>query len=236
MSTMIDPMEMAVTEAERPNYLYGQLETSAEFVMFAGGKKVAWSEGIDDPKDRKVEVALIINPIEESGLTNLSTRNVICENWNEWGKIVWPSLRDDCGIANLREADKKWFKVESVKTGRSYISKKTGERVENTTFKFVGVFDTKEECVADYLADGNIDNKSKVAEPALNDGGHTMADAAMEVDMTSEKETAKNFLPALVKMSQGNMDMLKQHIQNTPMIAKFFTIDSPEVQELLKAA
>lgn len=234
MSQVLDPMAAAVEEAERPNFLYGQLETSAEFVMFSGGKKVSWNEQIDEAKDRLTEVTFLINPIEESGLTNLSTRSMICNNYNEWAKIVWPSLRDECGIANLREAHGKYVKAEIVKTGRSYVSKKTGDKIENTTFKFVAVFDSKDDCAADYLGEG-ITNK---AQALASDSGHTgVAEMAAEVDMspTVERETAAAFLPALVKMSAGNRDMLTQQIQSMPLVAKFFTIDSPEVQQLLVA-
>lgn len=229
MSQTLDPMASAVEEAERPNYLYGELEASAEFVMFANKRKVQWNDQLDDPKDRRTEVTLIINPLEETGLTNLSTRSVICSNYNEWAKIIWPSLRDDCGVANLREADKKYVKAEVVKTGRTYTNR-NGDKVENTTFKFIAIFDDKNACVADYLSEGGK-NKTET----LDDSGHDMS--AMDIDMspTVERETAAAFLPALVKMSNGNRDMLAQQINDMPLVAKHFTIESPEVQELLAA-
>lgn len=231
MSQALDPMDTAVEEAERPNFIYGQLEASASFVMFANRKKVAWTE-IDDPKERRTEVSMLVNPIEETGLTNFFTRSVICSNNNEWATIVWPSLRDECKVSNLREAHLKWVKAEIVKTGRSYINK-SGDKVENTTFKFVALFDSKEACAADYLGEGGT-NK---AQAPINGGGHTTTEMAAEVDMspTAERDTALSFLPALVKMSNGNRDMLAQQIKGTPLIAKFFTIDSPEVQQLLAA-
>ncbi len=232
MSQVLDPMDSAIEEAERPNFIYGQLEASASFVMFANKRKVAWTE-MDDPKERRTEVSMLVNPIEETGLTNFFTRSVICSNNNEWATIVWPSLRDNCKVANLREAHQKWVKAEIVKTGRSYINK-SGDKVENTTFKFVALFNSKEACAADYLNEGGV-NKTQAP---INDSGHGMTDAAMDIDMssTSERTTAEAFLPALVKMANGNADMLAQQIAGIPMVAKFFTVNSPEVQKLLKAA
>lgn len=232
MSQVLDPMASAVEEAERPNYIYGQLEASAEFVMFSNKRKVQWNENIDDPKDRLTEVTLIVNPIEETGLTNLVTRSAICNNYNEWAKIIWPSLRDNCGVTSLRDADKKYVKCEIVKTGRTYTNR-NGDKIENTTLKFIALFDSKDSCAADYLSEGGTDKTT-----ALNDNGHNgVAEMAADIDMspTAERETAAAFLPALVKMSNKNPDMLKQQINAMPLVAKFFSIDSPEVQALLAA-
>ena len=68
MSAYLDPMNAAVEEAERPNFIYGQLEVSAAFVQFVNSKKIVWTEH-DDPKNRSTEVTMVINPIEETGMT-----------------------------------------------------------------------------------------------------------------------------------------------------------------------
>lgn len=242
MSTMIDPMDTAVAEAERPNYIYGQLEATASFVMFASKKKVQWIEGQDDPRERRTEVNLLVNPIEETGLTNFFTRSVICSNNNEWATIIWPSLRDECKVANLREADRKWVKVETVKTGRTYTNR-SGQTVENTTFKFVAMYQTKDECIAAYMNDGNM-IRTDPTKGTLNGNGHGAVleedNAAMLVDMTpnadnNERQAALAFLPALVKAANGNKEMLKVTFAGMPMISKYFNVDSPEVTRLMAA-
>lgn len=238
MSTMIDPMDSAVSEAERPNYIYGQLEASASFVMFANKKKVNWVDGQDDPKDRRTEVNILINPIEETGFTNFFTRSVICSNNNEWATIVWPSLRDECKVANLREADRKWVKVETVKTGRTYTNR-SGQTVENTTFKFVALYQTQADCVAAYLADGNS-VRTDPTKGTLNGNGHSAMDDAGAIDMTpnadnEERKAALAFLPPLVNASKKDKTVLASTFASMPMISKFFTVDSPEVVALLNA-
>ena len=227
MSTL-DPMAAAVSEAERPNYVYGQVEITAAFVQFQNRKKIVWTEH-DDPKDRRTEVTFVINPIEETGMTSLFTRSMICGNRGEWADIVWPSLRDDCGVKELRSADKKWVKVEVVKTGRKYTNR-NGEEVENTTFKFLGLYDDHAACAAAFTADGG---KPKAASNDDNPAG--------DIDMTptaeiAEREMCKTFLPPLVKAANGNRQQLAQNLAAMAPLNKYFTVDSPEVVALLNGA
>ena len=229
MSTYLDPMSTAVEEAERPNFIYGQLEVSAAFIQFVNKKKTVWTEH-DDPKERRTEVTMVINPIEETGLTQLFTRSTICGNRGEWADIIWPSLRDVCGIKELRAADKKFVKVEVVKTGRKYTNK-NGEEVENTTFKFHGLFTDKAGCVSAFSADGGTPKSTLNVAPAPGD--------PMVIDMTAnannpERETSKQFLPMLV---QGAKDLaeLKTMLSSMAPLNKYFTVDSAEVQTLWKA-
>ena len=233
MSTYLDPMNTAVEEAERPNFIYGQLEVSAAFIQFVNKKKTVWTEH-DDAKERRTEVTMVINPIEETGLTQLFTRSTICGNRGEWADIIWPSLRDVCGIKELRAADKKFVKVEVVKTGRKYTNK-NGEEVENTTFKFHGLFTDKAGCVSAFSADGGTPKSTLNVAPANNPGD------PMAIDMTPnannlERESSKLFLPMLVKAAGGDVNQLKTMIASMTPLNKYFTVDSPEVVELLKAA
>lgn len=232
MSAYLDPMNAAVEEAERPNFIYGQVEVSAAFVQFVNKKKIVWTEH-DDPKERRTEVTMVINPIEETGMTQLFTRSTICGNRGEWADIIWPSLRDTCGIKELRAADKKFVKAEVVKTGRKYTNR-NGEEVENTTFKFHALYTDKAACVSAFSADGGTPKSTlNVAQPN-NGAGDPMA-----IDMTAnannpERETSKQFLPMLV---QGAKDLveLKSMLASMAPLNKYFTVDSVEVQTLWKA-
>lgn len=231
MSAYLDPMNAAVEEAERPNFIYGQVEVSAAFVQFVNKKKIVWTEH-DDPKERRTEVTMVINPIEETGMTQLFTRSTICGNRGEWADIIWPSLRDGCGIKSLRDADKKFVKAEVVKTGRKYTNK-NGEEVENTTFKFHALYADKAACVSAFSADGGTPKSTLVTAPVAGD--------PMAIDMTAnannpERESSKAFLPMLVKAAGGDLNQLKLTLASMSPLNKYFTIDSPEVQALLKAA
>ena len=63
----------------------------------------------------------------------------------------------------------------------------------------------------------------------------------MAIDMTAnahnpERESSKAFLPMLVKAAGGDLNQLKLTLASMSPLNKYFTIDSPEVQALLKAA
>lgn len=227
-----DPFAAAVEAAERGNFIYGQAQVSASFVVLLKGVgKRTFIEGEHELKDRCTEIVITINPIEESGLTQLATRSLIAQS-AEFSRIVWPSLRDGCGITDLRQIEGKFVKAEYVKNGRKWQDKKTGEDREGTTFKFHAIYESETACVAAYGADGNAVRTS--TDPA--------GDAAASVDMSQngsndavERETIKQFLPALVKQANGNKDVLSQIINANPMISKYFNIGSPEVVTLMAA-
>lgn len=221
-----DPWASAVEDAERGDFLWGQIQVDVNFVMLKKGQpKRSWGEG-DDPKERSTEVSFTLNPIEEMGLTKLIQRSVLSDARGEWGRIVWPSLRDACGLKELRPLDGKFVKIETVKNGRKWTDK-NGVQQEGTTFKFHAVFDAQATCANDYLGAGGSD-KSTVPD-----------NGAMDVDMSQninqELETAKAFLPAIVKSAAGNKTILQQALNGMPMISKFFTIESPEVLALMGA-
>jgi len=228
MTQVLDPMSSAVQEAERPNFIYGQIEASAAFIQFINKKKIVWTEH-DDPKERRTEVTFVVNPIEETGMTSLFTRSAICSNRGEWADIVWPSLRDDCGIKELRTANGKFAKIEVVKTGRKYTNR-SGEEVENTTFKFLSLYDNQAACAAAYVADGGKPRTNTVQAD----------DPVGAIDMTrnadnAEREISKQFLPSLVKGAGGNREQLAMMLSSMAPLNKYFTVDSPEVVALMAA-
>lgn len=233
MTISNNPYAVAVEEAERSFINYGQVQVTCSFVVLKKGeKKRPWIEGQDEHKDRSTEVSILINPIPETGLTKLTERSIIAGPTGEWGKIVWPSLRDACGVTDLQAIDNKYCKAELVKNGRTWVDK-NGEKAEGTTFKFHAIYDTQEACAEAYLADGNT---SRTATETSGD------DAAMAIDMSpapasdvAEKEAAKIFLAAVVKQSNGNKDALATTLKALPGLNKFFTIDSPEVAQLMAA-
>lgn len=224
-----DPWAAAVEDAERGDFLWGQIQVDVNFVVLKKGyPKRTWEEK-DDPKDRSTEISFTLNPIGEMGLTKLIQRSVLSDARGEWGRIVWPSLRDACGLKELRPLDGKFVKIETVKNGRKWTDK-NGIQQEGTTFKFHAIFDSEKTCIDNYLGDGNV---AKTAARDDND--------AMSIDMDTpvnnqEREAALAFLPALVKQTKGNVDMLKTMLDGMPMISKFFSVESPEVKQLMGGA
>lgn len=226
----VDPFDAATQAGERLDTLYGKVDVSATFVkLIKGVGKQPWSES-DGVDARRTEVQITLNPLDCTGLTLLVERRLIAES-RDWSGIVWPSLRD-LGLKNVRELNGKFVKAETVKTGRTYTNKR-GETSEETTFKFAAVFNTAAEATAAYYAERGGGDGDPMAipmgTPATNVSPNGNGNGA-------ERETALQFVGALVKQAGGDRGKLAGLIAQMPMISKYFTVDSPEVVELLAHA
>lgn len=238
MTISHDPFEVAVQAAEQGKYFYGTMQVSANFVTLRKGEgKKSFVEGVDELKDRRTDIGLVLIPIDEMGMTRLVERTVIAES-AEWRRIVWPSLHDGCGLKSLKELDGKFVKIELAKNGRSWNDKTSGEMKEGTTFKFLAIYADQAACVASFYADGN--------QARSNDDGNPQEVAAASIDMDtpttpapaaddSGRAAALEFLPIFVKQANGNVEALAQTLKATPFVAKYFDINSPEVVKLLAA-
>jgi hypothetical protein len=233
MSVTHDPFAVATQAGEQTFAYYGQVEASAEFVVLKKGiGKAPFDDAEHDVKDRRTEVTIELTPIEESGLEYVVTRSVLAES-RQWSTIVWPSLKD-LGLKYAGDLNGKWAKAELVKTGRTW-TRNTGEIAEETTLRFLALYGSEAECIAAYHAErGGSDHDdggaSDVHSSAANGNGSGVTNGQ------AERETALQFLKVLVQQAKGDRGALAQSIANMPMIAKHFTVDSPEVQELVAAA
>lgn len=226
-----DPFDAATEAGERSGTWYGKCDVGASFVKLVKGQgKSLWSkqDGIDQ---RRTEVHIVITPIDAMNSTQLVERKIIAES-KDWSGTVWPSLRT-LGLKNARDLHGKFAKVEFVKTGRTYTTR-NGQTGEETTLKFVALFDSAAQCTAAYVADGGCIVHEDAPDDAMAiDMGHQDAPAQSD---DIERETASLFLPILVKQAKGDIRTLSDALASTPLVSKFFTIASPEVVELLKAA
>lgn len=221
---MLDPMDAATQAGERADVYFGKMEVTAQYVSLARGQRPQpWVEGMS-ADTRRTEVFFSLNPLDETGLTILIERKVLAES-GEYTRIVWPSLRD-LGVKSLRDANGKWAKITMVPSGRSWTNKE-GAEVKGTTIKFAALYDTQADCVAAW--------EDEFGAMARNGNGKVDDDLPpMEPADNTERETAKQFLPALVKSANGDRAMLATLLGGMPMIAKFFNVDSPEVVALMQ--
>ncbi len=225
MSITNDPFEAADKAGEGRNTYYGKAEVTASFVTLKKGVgKQPFNEQYDELKDRRTEVKIVINPIDAMGMTIMLERDLIAES-AEWAKHTWASLRDKCGLKSVRDLNGKYCKLILQGTGETYTTKR-GDTQERKAFVFEALYQTAQEATAAYLADGG-------KAPAQDD-------PAMAVDMSpgagsngasAERDTALAFLKVLVKQSGGDKSKLSASIAQMPMIARYFTADSPEVAE-----
>ncbi len=212
-----DPFAAADNPQVRPAEYYGKLEVDAWFcALMKGQGKVPFDASLHPIDQRRTAVDLHIIPLAGMNMNYPLTRGVIAES-KEWAAVVWPSLRN-LGVQSLRELkdSERWCKATVKPTGRTYQS--NGVTKEATTFEFLALYGTEAECEAAWR--GTTDWLDEPA-PATNGNGNEQR----------EKETALAFAKILVKQatSQGE---LAQRLAEFPLVSRFFTVDSPEIQEI----
>lgn len=221
MSTAVsDPMAAAVADAESASQYFGKMEVDAQFIVLRKGeRKRVWIEG-ESTEGRTTEVTIRLNPLDITGMTRMVERQVL-SNSSEWSRIVWPSLRD-LGAKDLEFLRGKFAHVQLVPSGRKWNNKE-GEEVIGTTFRFVKVFDLESDCVKAWekLTGGTQAHTPSAAPQPTND---------------VEKAAAASFLPHIVNANKSDLNALAHALASMSPINKYFTVDSPEVQQLLKAA
>lgn len=225
---VLDPMAAAVQDAESAANYFGKLEIDAQFVVLKKGQqKTTWFEGMDTD-GRTTEVTIRLNPLDITGLTRMVERQVI-SNSGEWSRIVWPSLRD-LGIKALGELRGKYAHVAMVPNGREWTNRE-GQKVTGSTFKFIALYDLESDCIKAWEAQFG----GSQAHTSTSNGNGAAAPAVNPIN-EAEKAVAAQFLPALVKGANGDLTALATILASMTPVNKYFTVDSPEVQQLLKAA
>ena len=219
-----DPFEAADNPQIKPAEYFGKLEVDAWFCALVKGQGKVPFDGQQHPVDqRRTAIDLHVIPLAAHNMNYPMTRGVIAES-PEWTKTVWPSLRD-AGVQSLRDLKDtpRWCCVTTVSTGRTYQS--NGVTKEATTFRFIALYASEAECQAAYNAqrggDWLDDTPAAPTAPANGNGDR-------------ERETALAFAKILTKQSRSVVE-LGQRLLEYPLVAKHFTVDSPEIEALIMA-
>lgn len=225
---MDDPFESAMNATLAPRAFYGQVTVDTWYcVLQKGVGKVLFDDTQHALDQRRTAIDITITALPELQRDRPVRREMIAES-NEWVRIVLPSIKA-LGITSLSQLRDKWAKALSVPSGRKYTDKNTGEEREATTLKFLAVYNTEDECRA-----------AMEAERAGDTGNGTTpapAPAATPAAAPSkDRDTALSFVKVLVNQYHRDPQALAAQIAGIPMIAKHFTIDSPEVQALIAEA
>lgn len=231
MTAYVDPLDHATTVAEQPDFRFGEVTVEGRFVvLIKGAGKQDFDPAVHEMKDRRTEVQITCYPLSESGLTNYDQRQVIAE-MPEFTRIVWPSVKA-LGMTSIRELNNKFVRYELTANGT--YTRKDGTTGTRTTFKFLEIFKDRDACLTAFNeARGNVHT------PGGDDNGVgdvDMSPAGNPNNDPVERETAKQFLAVLVKQHGSNDDALAAAIATMPMVSKFFSVESPEVAQLRKAA
>lgn len=224
-----DPMNSAM-DAEytpRQSAYFGQIQIDTYFCVLVKGKgKEPFNSNVHKREQRCTSVSIAILPLPTARGRQPVERNMIAES-KEWAQIVKPSLRD-LGV-DLRSIHGKWAQVVLAPTGRTYTAKDGSEKM-TTTFRFVAVYDTEEACQA----------ASDAFFASSADGGQSATDAntgaqAPTAASGPERETALKFLPALWNAAGKDPGKFADLIAANSLVAKYFTLNSPEVIALVAA-
>lgn len=211
---------------------FGKVQIAVSFISLVKGVgRVPWEpnqltpDGKPTRKNTGIDVHLVCK--NKDGAEYSVDRNYIAE-FGDWPNLILPNLKA-IGIMSLQDLHGKFAQVELVENGETYTNK-AGELKKKTTFKFIKTFGTEAELDA--------------AREALFGGGSAPAPAAQPApaaNVNPEKATAERFLKPYVDnaMRQAANDIVKAREILAPMIAKqtllakYFTVDSPEVIGLM---
>ena len=239
MNQYVDPMDtLDDPQLASPEY-FGQIKVVSWFcVLQKGVGKVDFDPQVHALDQRRTAVKIGLVPLSEHNAQYEIFRDHIAES-KEWAGIVLPSIKS-LGIS-AKELHDKWVKLTFQTVGRTYTKTdpNTGETVtrDATTFKFLALYPNEEACRAAYHAEhggnGNGHAQAQVVTPTAQAQTPPTNGNGTNDNGSKERETALKFVKALVTQTAGNRDELAKRIAAMPLISKWFTVDSPEVFELM---
>jgi len=204
----------------RSNTYFGEAGVDVwHCVLEKGRGKVEFDPAIHAQDRRCTAIKVSIDAFKRDQTTFLLEREMIAES-KEWANFVKPSLR--ALNTDLRALNGKWVQVQTVPTGQKYTNK-SGEEKDRTTIKFIAVYPSEAECFAAMDAHFNSNTEpafAPVNAPPSNGNG-------------AERETAKKFLAPLWKTANGDIVRYEELLKKMSPVNKYFTIQSPEVLEVM---
>lgn len=219
-----DPFDSASDPEVKPFEVFGEISLDAWFVTLKKGVgKRTFDELSDKKEDRRTNVEIYVHGIEAMNLREPLKREVLTTSV-AWAKVTWPSLQR-LGVANPKEVRNKYCKCKMTGTGRKFTTR-DGNQAEETTFEFLALYNSKEECEKAYAARFETEGSEKSEAPT-----------AEQV----EKANALKFANAIVKNAKAETgddfeafrNLVGQKLASMPITAKFFTADSPEVVDFM---
>ena len=172
-------------------------------------------------------IDLSIVPITEQNAKHVE-RSLI-QNSKEW-EMIQKSIKD-LGAAPS-EIDQKYVRIAFEPTGKTYTN--TNGDTKNETFvKFLKVFKSEAECIADYGAT----NMGDVAVTVTDDNAGVPAAGAKEFEAAKKLlEASLRGVVKVVSTPEEAKALVLVKIKASPVMARFFNADSPELDDMIAAA
>ena len=211
-----------------PNFeLWGQVSIAVWAAALVKGQgKVPYDPKVHDRMVYAIDISVVPITLQNSRIAERS----ILQTSKEW-KLIQESIKA-CGI-QPSEIDGKYVRVKFEPTGEVYTNS-SGETKNKTYMHFVKVFNSVEECEKDFKENNfNVTIEPAVESPAQN---------TQQAQISTEYETALRFLGAAVRSAtkgktKDDLESIKKfvgaRIQSSPLMSKYFTEESDEVNELI---
>jgi hypothetical protein len=227
----LDAWDRASNPTSFGSDFWGQFKVDAWLCALVKGKgKVPYDPAIHDRPATALDLEVI--PLPEMNVTNdkITQRNIIAES-DEWRSFGWASLKA-LGMANLKEARDRWCRVSLVPTGETY--EKDGKTKERTTFKFVTLFPDEAGCRTDYLANGGNSLPPAVQEVQVAPSNGNGNGPEKLVAFAFAKVIVNNTMKGQVGHPLDEaMNEVGKALAQYPGVSKYFSVQSPEVIELM---
>lgn len=209
-----------------PSVYFGKVNFDPFFCVLRKGEgAIVFDPNQHKPEERRTQIKIMITPLSSSTKQFLTERKVLAES-REWVKITLASIKA-LGLQSVRDLENKWVQYVMEPTGRTYVGK-DGIEKHNTMPKFLAVYDSEEaaEAAKKTMYAKSDEDLGLPFEPdhAPVNGGNGNA----------ERKVAESFLASLVQMCGKDAAKVSTMLASQPLVNKYFTIDSPEVQALLR--
>lgn len=232
----MDAWESAEKAKLPDSFMFGQVVFDMWYCVLKKGQgKIPFDPGVHGEGEKRVSITINFTPLArpDGSVWPFSPRNTIAES-PEWVKIVLPSI----AALNLtpRTMNNRWVKMAIVPTGRKYIDPKSNEEREATTVKFVAVYPDESACqaAADAAYAGRHDEPAFI-DPATGEIMTAASAAPAAAAVNFKLETARTFLKPLWTASGQDVEKFAGLIASNPLVAAHFTINSPDVLNIIQA-
>jgi hypothetical protein len=210
-----DPFESASNATLAPRSYFGQIDIDAwHCVLIKGRGKVPFDPAQHSRADRRTAITIALLPLPEMKVQFEIKRDLVAES-HEWTKFMLPSLKA-LGLANVRDANGRWAKMQQVGTGRTYRNAK-GEEKEATAFKFLALYADEATCRATYAVE---------AAGHANGNGQAAATATATVADANALNVARPFIAAFARQNQFDIEKTRAACRSQAIITKAIDVDS----------
>lgn len=242
MTNEHDPYVDAMKDNPAQGKFWGKITTDCTYWRIEKGeKKVPFDPQIHREQFRRVSIALTVEPLNPTH--NFIQREMMefDINYQDFVKKSILELAED--IAKAIDQPPGTFPLMRALSGLyvqgSFVEKKDNPPGKSyTTLYFEKVFKTEDECATDY--EQVTGQPRPTGESPVEDLPFTPDEVAPkpepqpkeEPKIDPERATFANFLPALWAQANGDIAKMEQLLNENPMLAKHFDINSDEVKAI----